>query len=324
MPGASRYHTGAMDSAPSGPSLPSGAQQVIEHGASTLVVTEVGATLRCYRVDDWEVVDGFDEHALCSDGRGQLLAPWPNRLGDGRYRFGDRQGRAPWDEPQHRNAIHGLVRWLAWELHGRAQNSLTLGCVLQPQPAYPWRIALEVEYHLGRGGLTVRTSVRNLDDVAAPFGLGFHPYLSVGTALVDETRLQVPAERYLAADERGLPVGQERVGGSELDFRVARPVGPTRIDTAFTGLSRHADGTARVELRHPDDGRRLVVWMDSGFGYVQVYSGDNVGAPERRRRALAVEPMTCPADALRSGTDLLSLAPGATWSGTWGITPSSA
>jgi aldose 1-epimerase len=250
-----------------------------------------------------------------------VLAPWPNRLGDGRYRFGDRQGRAAWDEPQRRNAIHGLVRWLAWEVRGRAQNSVTLGCLLHPQPAYPWRIALEAEYHLGRKGLTVRTSAHNLDDAPAPFGIGFHPYLSVGTSLVDEARLQVAAAQYLVADERGLPVGQEAAAGSEVDFQVARPIGPTRLDTAFTGLARGGDGTARVELRHPDDGRGVVVWMDAGFGYVMVYSGDAVGAAGRRRRALAVEPMSCPPDALRSGTDLVTLAPGATWSGAWGITP---
>jgi aldose 1-epimerase len=313
-----------MDSAPSGPPPPSGAQHVIEHGGSTIVVTEIGATLRRFRVEGWDVVDGFDESTLCSDGRGQVLAPWPNRLGDGRYRFGDRRGRAAWDEPQRRNAIHGLVRWLAWELRGRAQNTLTLACLLHPQPAYPWRIALEVEYHLGRNGLTVRSSVRNLDDAPAPFGIGFHPYLSVGTALVDHARLQVGGEKYLVGDERGLPVGEDQVAGSELDFRVSRPIGPTRLDTAFTALARAGDGTARVELRHPDDARRIVVWMDAAFGYVMMYSGDTVGDPARRRRALAVEPMTCPPDALRSGTDLVTLAPGATWSASWGITPFSA
>src|SRR5579863_3533671 len=211
-----------MDRSSSGPLPPSGRQHVIAHGTGEVVVTEVGATLRSYTVAGAAVVDGFDESELCSDGRGQVLAPWPNRLGDGRYEFGDRHGRAAWDEPQRRNAIHGLVRWLAWELRGHAQNSLTLACLLEPQPGYPWRITLEVEYHLGRGGLTVLTSARNLDDTPAPFGLGFHPYVTVGS-VVDEARLRLVADRHLRSDDRGLPVGLERVAGSELDFRVARP-----------------------------------------------------------------------------------------------------
>jgi aldose 1-epimerase len=310
-----------MDSASSGPLPPSGRQHVIGHGASEVVVTEIGAALRSYSVAGAAIVDGFAESELCSDGRGQVLAPWPNRLGEGRYHFGDRHGRAAWDEPQRRNAIHGLVRWLPWDLRGHAQNSVTLSCVLEPQPAYPWRISLELEYHLGRSGLTVRCVACNLDDAPAPFGLGFHPYLTVGTPAVDEVRLRLVAEWCLRSDDRGLPEGQERVAGSELDFRVSRPIGPTRLDTAFTQLARDEGGIARVELRHPDDGRALVVWMDRSFGYVMVYSGDTVAVPDRRRRALAVEPMTCPPDALRSGTDVVTLAPGARWTGTWGITP---
>ena len=38
-------------------------------------------------------------------------------------------------------------------------------------------------------------------------------------------------------------------------------------------------------------------------------------------RALAIEPMTCPPDALNSGIDLITLAPGQSWSGRWGLTP---
>ncbi len=300
---------------------PSGRQHVIAHGASEVVVTEVGATLRSYTVAGEAVVDGFSEGDLCTDGRGQVLAPWPNRLGEGRYRFGDRQGRAAWDEPSRRNAIHGLVRWLPWELRSHAQNTLTMGCTLEPQPGYPWRVSLEVEYHLGRNGLSVRATAHNLDDAAAPFGIGFHPYLTVGTDSVDEARLRVVAGWYLKGDERGLPVGQETVAGSEVDFRVARPVGPTRVDTAFAQLARDEAGIARVELRHPEIERGVEIWMDRSFAYVMAYTGDTVTSPERRRRALALEPMTCPPDALRSGTDLITLDPGATWTGTWGIHP---
>jgi aldose 1-epimerase len=39
--------------------------------------------------------------------------------------------------------------------------------------------------------------------------------------------------------------------------------------------------------------------------------------PGQRRRSLAVEPMTCPPNALADGGDLIVLDPGADWSGTW-------
>jgi aldose 1-epimerase len=39
--------------------------------------------------------------------------------------------------------------------------------------------------------------------------------------------------------------------------------------------------------------------------------------------AIAIEPMTCPADAFNTGTGLMVLEPGASWTGSWGITPDS-
>ncbi len=50
-----------------------------------------------------------------------------------------------------------------------------------------------------------------------------------------------------------------------------------------------------------------------------VFSGDTL-EPAQRRTALAVEPMSCPPDAFRSGTDLVALHPGGRWTGSWGIT----
>lgn len=312
-----------MDRPPADKVLPSGQQHVIGHGRDELVVTEVGATMRSYSADGHTVLDGFAEAEMCNSGRGQVLAPWPNRLGDGTYSFSGRSARAPLDEPERGNAIHGLVRYLPWELKSRAQNVLVMGCVLFPSPAYPWKLSLEIEYRLGRDGLTITTDARNLDDAPAPFGLGFHPYLTVGTPSVDSARLRIPAGHYLRSDERGLPSGRQALSGSEFDYAVARPVGPTLLDTAFGDLARDGQGIARVSLHHPDSGRGVALWMDRSFTYVMAYTGDTVEEPERRRRAVALEPMTCPPDAFRSGLGVITLEPGRRWRGSWGISPAS-
>jgi aldose 1-epimerase len=173
---------------------PSGEQHEIGHGRHRVIVTEVGATLRSYTFDGSALIDGFDIDDICDSGRGQVLAPWPNRLADGRYRFDGRDVQVALDEPERGNAIHGLVRWLPWQLVSRAQNTLTLCCILHPQPGYPWQLSMVIEYRLGRDGLSVALQATNLDDEAAPFGVGFHPYVSVGTATVDTTSLVVPTE----------------------------------------------------------------------------------------------------------------------------------
>jgi aldose 1-epimerase len=271
-------------------------------------------------VGDRPVVAGFGPDEWSTGGRGQVLAPWPNRLGDGRYSFEGVEAEAPLNEPSRGNAIHGLVRWLPWRMVSRAQNRVAMACELFPSPAYPFALRLNVEYRLGRDGLMVVTEAENMGRSDLPFGLGFHPYLTVGTTTVDQMRLLVPATQRLIADDRGLPTGRAPVMGTEFDFRHGRLIGATKLDTGYTGLERDSDGRSRVELDHPDEPTGATVWADERFGYFMVYTGDTLDIDERRT-ALAVEPMTCPPDAFRSGIDLVVLNPSGSWTGSWGITP---
>jgi aldose 1-epimerase len=296
---------------------------MIGHDRQQLVVTEVGATIRSYTVGGHDIVDGFGPDEWSQSGRGQVLAPWPNRLGDGRYEFSGLTAQAALDEPEHGNAIHGLVRWLPWQLEAKAQNVVSVLCRVFPTPGYPFRLDLRIEYRLGRQGLTVTTTAANPGDVTLPFGLGFHPYLTVGADRVDTAVLTLPAASRLVLDGRQLPTGEVRpVAGTEYDFTGGRAVGPTRLDTAFCALARDADGLAWASLEDPASGRSVALWADDCFGYLMGYTGDTLGNHARRRASLAVEPMTCPPDAFRSGRDLVVLAPGQEWQGSWGLRPS--
>jgi aldose 1-epimerase len=281
-------------------------------------VTEVGATLRTYSAGGLEVVDGFSVDEPSSAGRGQVLAPWPNRLDGGRYTFGGREARAAIDEPELANAIHGLVRWLPWLLASKSDEAVALECVLHPQPGYPWRLELGLEYRLAGDGLEVVARATNASLEAAPFGIGFHPYLTMGIP-VDDVRLTIPASRRVTTDDRALPVGEEDVAETEFDFTVGHPVGATRLDTCFTGLARGSGGRSRARLQSTDGERGVEVWADEAFGYLQVYTGDTLEPASRRRQAVAIEPMTCPPNAFASGIDVIRLEPGASWSGAWGI-----
>ncbi|MFC7496348.1 MULTISPECIES: aldose 1-epimerase family protein [unclassified Nocardioides] len=297
---------------------PSGEQYVIIRGPARAEVTQVGAALRHYSVDGRDVVDGFAPHERAHDGRGQVLAPWPNRLTDGRYRYGDRECQAPLDEPGRHDAIHGLVRWLGWDLVAHDDAAVSLSCTLHPRPGYEWQVDLGVRYELGDDGLTVTFSAVDVDTEPAPFGVGFHPYLAVGGGPVDDTTLHVPAASFLD-DAPGRPTPLP-VHGTPHDFSLPRRIGDARLDTAYGDLRRDGDGRARARLTGPD-GRGVELWVDAAFRYLMVYTADAVGRPDRRRRAVAVEPMTCPPDAFRTGIDLVDLAPGVGWSGSWGLAP---
>ncbi len=301
---------------------PTGQQWRIGHGRQEVIVCEVGATLRSYTVGEHSVLDGFGPDEWSHSGRGQVLAPWPNRLADGRYDYDGVRAQAALDEPERRNAIHGLVRWLPWTLQTRHQNQLSLRLQLHPSPGYPFSLLLELEYHVGRDGLTVTTVAQSLDQRAIPFGLGFHPYVTAGTDMVDGAILHVPAHQTLDVDDRGLPTGAvTAVEGTEHDFRGSRFVGPSVLDTAYTDLVRDADGRARASIDGPGGASGAVVWVDEAFGYLMIYTGDTLGEVHRRRRSVAIEPMTCPPNALRTGKDVVSLEPGREWTARWGIEP---
>jgi aldose 1-epimerase len=110
---------------------PSGEQIEIAVGDQQAVVVEVGGGLRSYSAGSRELVDGYRADEMSSSGRGQVLIPWPNRLQDGRYEFDGRRHQLPLNEPEHRNAIHGLVRWATWtaaerEPHRAATTGLSV------------------------------------------------------------------------------------------------------------------------------------------------------------------------------------------------------
>ena len=298
---------------------PSGEQLEIRHGVQAAVVTEVGAGLRTYSAGRREIVDGYGPDEEASSGRGQVLIPWPNRLEDGSYEFDGEHHQLPLTEPEHRNAIHGLVRGVPWTVTEHEERRVVLELALGPHPGYPFSLALAIEYALSEDGLAVRTTATNVGGDACPYGSGAHPYLAVTTETVDDMLLRVPARTVLQSDERGLPVGSTRVDEAGLDFRIARPIGDAILDHCFTDLERTPDGRARVELHSPD-GVFSTLWVDEAYPYLMLFTGDPL--PDVARRSLAVEPMTCAPNAFRSGAGLVTLEPGESTRSAWGIIPS--
>ncbi|HEU4974855.1 MAG TPA: aldose 1-epimerase family protein [Baekduia sp.] len=306
-----------------GPHLaPSGAQHRIVHGDHQAVITEVGATVRRYRLGDWDVLDGFGVDEMCSGARGQSLIPWPNRLRDGRYTFAGAELQLPLSEPGAHNAIHGLVRWAPWTAADGDESWVRMEHVLHPQAGYPFTLQLTIEHRLDHDGLTVTTTARNAGSEPCPYGTGAHPYISVGTDTVDPAVLTAPGRRRLVTDDQSIPVGSEPVDGTEHDFRIPRPIGDTQLDTAYSDLERDADGWAHVRLEAPDGRRAVDVALDPRHRHLMLFTGDSLADADRRRRGLGVEPMTCPPNALQTGEDLEVLAPGESCTTRWRITPS--
>lgn len=291
----------------------SGRQLRISAHGYDAVIASVGASLRLLRFEGRDLVVPFDADEVRPGYRGTTLAPWPNRIVDGRYTFGGVEHQLALTEPDRGQALHGLLSWAEFSDRLVLDDRVVLAAIIEPQDGYPFRVEVKVEYHIDEGGLRQTVTAHNLGTDAAPWGTGPHPYLVAGAGRVDDWTLTLPASEVLTVTEDRLsPVALEFVDRHpQWDFRTPRPIGDVFIDHAFTALER-ADGIAEVRLTAGEHG--VAMAWDERCGWVQIHTAD-----ASDRIGLAVEPMTCPPDAFNSTTDLVVLEPGAEHSASWSI-----
>lgn len=301
--------------------LPSGRQYEIQEGAWRAVITEVGAGLRSFSLEGRELLDTYGPHEMASGGRGEALFPWPGRIEDGQYTFAGTQYQTALTEPKARNAIHGLTRWMNWQPALREANRLVMALTLHAQPGYPFVLRLQDRYTLTARGLEVQTTAQNIGAAPLPYGAGHHPYFTVGTQLVNEAILSVPARAYLRANERSIPLlPPVSVEGTPFDFRSPHPIGGLVLDVGYTDLL-FEDGWASVTLAAPTGQPRITVSMDATHPFLQIFSGDTL-SESARRRGLAIEPYTCAPNAFNNGLGLRVLQPGEAFTSVWRVTAS--
>ena len=298
---------------------PTGEQWHLSAGPDVLTVVEVGGGLRTWTRDGVDILAGYAADAPCTSGRGQQLIPWPNRIRDGRYSYDGVDHQLALTEVDLGNASHGLVRWAPWHLVERTDSSLTVGHRLFPQPGWDWHLESTTTYAVSADGLSVTVRVTNVGEDTAPFGYGAHPYIAIGEAAVGEVEVEIPGSTYVEVDEQLIPTGTAPVDGTPFDFRERKAIGTQRLDTAYRDL-KVVNGRWTVSVAAP--GRPVVdVWAQAeSLPWAQVFSG-KAEADQPGEHGIAVEPMSCPPDAFNSGESLVELAPGQTWSGTWGISP---
>lgn len=248
---------------------------------------------------------------------GRILAPWPNRLDGGAWLLGDDPQRLEVNEPERGNAIHGLLAHHRYDISYRDSSSIRLEAVLDARHGYPFQLRLAVEYQATDEGVRVRHHVTNLSEGRAPFALGAHPYLGIDHAPACDLEIRVRADAVLEVDDRLLPCGIARVGTDGSDLRNWTPVQKATPHACFAALEV-SDGLIRHGIRRPGEAE-VELWADPGFSYVQVYVTDGLRGLAPGELAIAIEPMTAPANALRSGWGLRWLSPDDTWSGEWGI-----
>ena len=298
----------------------SGTQYRLVSGDYTATIASVGASIRQLTHRGRDVVRPFDADEVRPYFRGATLAPWPNRVIDGRYTFDGAEQQLALTEPERGNALHGLMVWVDYDAVERSEDSVVLAATVQPQAGWPFRLDLRIAFALDGDGLHTTVTALNTGPTRAPFGTAPHPYLVAGGGgeRVDDWTLSLPASQVQeVTPDRLIPTGLADVAGTDFDFREPRAIGTTFLDHAFTGLEPNADGRTAVRVTAADGHGAELSWP-TGCAWVQVHTADLPDESDSRR-GLAVEPMTCPPAALNSGTDLLMIEPGDTVDVRWTI-----
>jgi aldose 1-epimerase len=280
----------------------------VRAGDAVLDVDTVGGGMRGLRVGDWEVLDGYGPGQPHSGRRGHVLAPWPSRIHRGRYEWAGVGHELPVNDAKTHSAIHGLVDKLEWEVTQEQQDRAELSVRVPRQQGYPFDVTVRVRYEIDEDHLDVYLAADNDGDEAAPFGTGMHPYFRCGTD-ADETELRLPVRSQLVLDQNVIPTGEESDFDGDLGV-----IGDRVLDAALPVHRAAGEEVATAEIAGPAG--RLELAIGPSFRWLVVFTGDTLPEPDRRR-SVAVEPLTCPPNAFATGTDVISLKPGAPWTDHW-------
>lgn len=283
-----------------------------------------------------ELLDGYrdrEERRRANGARQALLAPWSNRIHQSRYHWDGRDFDLGPDADGVREGLHGLALDAGFELVEQTDSALTLRTTVE-HPEYPGVLRVSAKYELGHTtsaegddewSLHLTLSARNIGEVDAPIGLGWHPYLRWFSGS-EGARVEFPAAWQVLTDDAQIPLPQtaafEAVEGGRVVIET-----PANLDTAWTGLSARG-GIAALSVEHPGGGRttletdvRLneaesvvpgVFEGQPGIGVFHIFTGE--GLADRPGRSMAVEYCQFLTDAYNRPdlSDALRVSPGAT------------
>jgi aldose 1-epimerase len=292
----------------------------ITRGEAEAVIAPLGAGLRSYEVNGVALVETYGDSTTAPGASGILLAPWANRVRDGRWTLNGKTQQLDITEVSKNNASHGLLRNTGYTVVERTEHAVTLEAVIYPQHGFPFLMTHTAQYALSaQGDLTVEQTLTNHSPEPAPAALGAHPYLRIGEQDPAGLTLSLNAQTRLVTDDRLLPIGSESVA-PEHDVR-ERPLAGFSIDSAFTDLEVSEDvvpGQRVVSASLRDaDGQAVTLWADAdSAAYLHIFVTDGLSGQDR---SVAIEPMTAPADAFNSGNGLVWLGEGDSLKMRWGI-----
>ncbi|MFT4147911.1 MAG: aldose 1-epimerase family protein [Micrococcaceae bacterium] len=291
-----------------------GQQYSLQYKNSKATITELAAALRYLEIDGVQVTETHGDDVTAPMGLGLVLVPWPNRVDKGQWVLDGKKQQLDITEYDRGHAIHGLLRNTGYSAVEQSDTSVTLHATVFPQHGYPFHLDTFVRYTLNGEGLTVQHRVKNLSEQKAPVAIGAHPYFRVGNTPVEDLEVKIAAGTYLVADPKDMIPTEKKPVSGLLDLRQGQKVGDLDIDTGFTDIT--PEGKLFKHHLIDPQGNSTTLWADETMPFVHVFTPAGFTSD---KKAIAMEPMTAPANAFNSGDHLQWLEPGDTFTASWGV-----
>lgn len=283
----------------------------------TATVSARAASLRQLTVDGMDLVESTAGFADAPGMAGAILVPWPNRVENATWDLDGKPQHLEVTEEEFGHANHGLLAFTDYQVVTKTEERIELTATISDRAGYPFVLDVDTVYSLTPHGIRVLHQVTNQSTRPAPFALGAHPYLRHGEADVRDLTLRISASTASEMDDRHIPRGAFSVEGTAWDLRQGRRVSEAVAHASYSDLE--VEGDEVVHRLGGPYGRWTELWAQPQFRWTQIYVTNELPSDSGGRTAVAVEPMTAPPNALRTGQDIFWIEPGSRWMGEWGI-----
>jgi aldose 1-epimerase len=239
--------------------------------------------------------------------RGAKMVPFPNRVENGKYEFERKKYELPINYEHH--AIHGIVYNKNFRMIEKKASSKEAFVLLEYKyngdlGGYPFPFTIQIRYSLSKNGFRANTIITNTGKLTAPIGDGWHPYFSFGEK-VDGLSIKLPSNKKIEVKEL-IPTGKY---STIKDFVSLQKIKATNFNL---GLVMRKRKKATTTIFSPKNNFSLNVWQSASYPYLQVFTPPG-------RASIAIEPMSCNANAFNNKKGLVSLAPKKSFKGSYGV-----
>ncbi|MBU2444958.1 MAG: hypothetical protein KJ666_05220 [Bacteroidetes bacterium] len=281
-----------------------------------------GAMLLSYYVkldqNIFNIIDGFQSQDELGSGTGArcwIMAPFPNRIENGIYKFLGKTYQLRPIAPRTQ-VIHGFTSNVDFKIIDTESNDEEIIItfytnILRPGvfEGYPFSVDVYIKYIFNGLKLNIEVIAKNVGNEPAPFGTGWHPYFRTsekGSAHhvqlheaggIDHLILTLNANQLILTDKNLIPLKDEKAYGKlndylDFDFRDTRTIEERVIknrilDNCFADLKVDENGISSTTLYDPTNDLQIKIFQKGGL--TLVFSGDTLS--ERQRKSIAIEPV---------------------------------